>query len=764
MYSTLSRCALIIRGAHAVTRRTSGAVILLATIAATSSAQHGAVRSGTVQSATTHTPLSGVYVHAGDRRAFTDSLGRFQIRLAGDSSIIHFERIGYEARAIMASALPDLILLAPRPTLLDAITVVSANTVDLSTGSALGAVRISGENIAARAGTTLAERLDATEGVSVQRMGEWGSRALIRGLGGERLTVMVDGARVNRACTFGMDQGLATIDPTTVQRVEVLSGPGSTIYGSGNVGGVINVVTRRNNLPSGWSGELRAGTATAMTGLTGGASIGYRRPRADALLSFDRNEFGDYRSGAGRVAGSAYRDASGNLTIGFVPTAAQRVSLQAQGYEGRDIGWPGMAGASIPRESRHSASMDYGIQIGKGIVDAISARAYVQRLDHHMVTSMTMPMTMPNGMTGAMESSTDARSHSVTSGGRALVRLTPGARVSVDAGIDVVEWAAEATRWTETQRIKPTTGMLSTLSLHTWPAVSVLDAGAFVQGEWSATSVLTLSAGTRIDRIGRHADSLASASDWIATGNLGLRAILPAGFSARATFGRGYRVPDPTELYGLALRPDGFIYRGTPTLASETNRNIEGSLAWSGGTPAGIAEGSITVFRNALSNLIAPRLAQGDTVSGHAVREYVNLSSAHIAGVTTSAQIDLTSLLKFRATASALRGEDDGTHEALAATPPFEGSFALRVGASARRWVEGEWQGGATQNRFSTSAGERRTPGYGIANLRAGTSISRFKVNAGVENLFDRAYRAHVDPMLLLRTGRNLYVRTSVAF
>lgn len=721
-----------------------------------------AIRSGTVRSSDSRSPLAGARIVTAGRRVLTDSLGRFRIGIAGDSTAVRIERLGYTPRTLVASDLKGDILLTPAPTTLATLNISSEAPPELGRGSALGAATVHSDELHERGGTSLAERLSGTEGVSVQRMGEWGSRTLLRGLGGERLTVMVDGARVNRACTFGMDQGLATIDPSLVEKVEVLSGPGSTLYGSGNVGGVINVVTRRDKLPEGWSGEIRAATASAMSGGTAGGTLALRAGRADALISVDGSDFGDYRAPTGRVNGSGYRDYSANFTAGISPTAAQRATIQAQLYEGRDIGWPAMSGGTIPRESRYSISADHAIQVSGRLVDAISARAYVQRLDHHMIMDMRMPMTMPNGMQGTMQSITDARSHSTTSGGRGLIRLVPSPRTHLDVGIDATQWAAEATRWTETKRVSPMPGAPSTTELRTWPAVRVVDAGTFAQGEWMATDMLTVSAGVRGDFLDRRADGRRTTSDFVGTGNIGLKAQLVHGLATRIAVGRGYRVPDPTELYGLALRPDGFIYRGTPDLKAETNLNAEASLGWTHVTSVGAVDFGVTAFSNTLDNLIEARLAAGDTVSGRPVRAYMNVASARMSGVTARADIDLTRALHLRSSLSNVRGVDRTANAALAAVPPLEGSVALRAGGT--RWIETEWQGAATQNRFAASAGEIRAPGYGVVHIRAGAALGKLGMNIGVENLLDKAYRAHIDPKGLLRTGRNAYLRVTHTF
>lgn len=722
---------------------------------------------GVIRNAATQLPVSGARVAGGRQMVVSDSVGRFSLTVASDTTVITFQRIGFTPLSFQARAVPPVVLLHARPTLLTEVTVSAAAT-DLGGGSALSSGAVFRTAVGERAGTSLAERLEGVEGLSVQRMGEWGSRALLRGLGGERLTVMIDGARVNRACTFGMDQGLSTVNAASVERVEVLSGPGSTLYGSGNVGGVINVVTRRPPAVDGWRGEFRVGGSTAVPGATLGSSAGFRRGRLDGLLSADVSSFGDYRSGAGRVGGSSYRDGTLALTLGYTPSPAHRLSFQGTGYEGRDIGWPAMTGASIPMERRLQFAGDYGWQLGRGVMDALAVRAYVQRLDHHMAIDMTMPSTGMNGMPMTMQSLTDAKSHSATAGSRVQLRLVPSARSRLDLGVDATRWDAEATRWNEMRRLSGSgvSAPVNETTLRTWPAVRMTDLGAFSQGEVDVTSRVSLMGGVRLDRVSRDAVDRTASNEGVATGNIGGRLVLPLGFAMRSSLGFGYRVPDPTELYGLALRPDGFIYRGSASLASERSRNVEFTLAWDRATGLGRAGGSVTMFRNTLTDLIAPRLVAGDSVSGRPVREYANVSDARLQGMSASGEVPLTTALVLRPGLTWTRGENLATSTPLAATPPLEGQLALRLTSPwlRSRWAEVEWRGAARQERIAVDAGERVAAGYGVVNLRGGVGVLGSTVQAGLENVFDRAWRAHVDPLLLLRPGRNLYLRLTREF
>src|SRR5690554_1747397 len=78
-------------------------------------------------------------------------------------------------------------------------------------------------------------------GMAVQSDGAWGQNPVLRGLKRESVVVMVDGIRMNSAQPQGalasfMDLGL-------LDRVEVVKGPGSVLYGSGAMGGVVNLLT-----------------------------------------------------------------------------------------------------------------------------------------------------------------------------------------------------------------------------------------------------------------------------------------------------------------------------------------------------------------------------------------------------------------------------------------------------------------------------------------------------------------------------------------
>jgi len=723
------------------------------TLASAAEAQERIEVTGHITDASSGRPISAANVHAAGAQSITDAQGRYRLLGVAAGSEIHVERLGYEPIVAMVTGITLDFSMEPAPVLLESMVVEALRGALIAHNSALAVTQVDQSAVLATAGTSLAEALDRSEGISTSRVGSWGSRPVLRGLAGERLAVLIDGNRVSRACTFGMDMGLATIDPAIVERVEILTGPGSTAYGSGNVGGVINVVTRRPSTDRPLSGEVRAHGSSAVPGGGLGGSVSAASERLAASVSVDGASFGDYKTPQGAVGTSGYRQITGDGKLEFAPSASQTISLSGQYYAARDIGWPMQGGATIPEESRASVSADYGWQRGDGFVDGVSARAFFQKLDHHMVMSMT-----GTGMGGMpMTSTTDGKSYSETAGGRLQARLSPVSRVDLEVGTELTHLFAEGTRWTERTigSMAPTTE-----TFHTWPGVRILDVGGFVQGDIEVVSDVSFTGGLRLDHVGRSADQGDEKREWVTTGNVGVRAGLTPWLSARATVGAGYRTPDPMELYGLALKPDGFVYRGRADLETETSVSREITLTAS---PDGFSA-SITGFDNHLDGMILP-MAASDSVSGRPVREYRNQGEARLRGLSGSLETGLTAGFRTAARVTWTHGEDAQSGSALPQIPPLEGGLALgRDFEGALRWAEVEWEGAARQTRVATGIGEVATPGWGVLHVRASASLAGSNVTLGIENVFDELYRAHLDPYTLFRPGRNLFVRVSRAF
>ncbi len=124
--------------------------------------------------------------------------------------------------------------------------------------------QLKGDDLTLRAKSTLGETLDGLPGVSSTYFGPNASRPIIRGLDGDRIRVLQNSGASIDASALSFDHAVPS-DPLTIERVEVLRGPGALLYGGSAVGGVVNVID--NRIP-------REPMFDAKGGVTGKADVG----------------------------------------------------------------------------------------------------------------------------------------------------------------------------------------------------------------------------------------------------------------------------------------------------------------------------------------------------------------------------------------------------------------------------------------------------------------------------------------------------------
>lgn len=103
---------------------------------------------------------------------------------------------------------------------------------------------LAGEALHRREGPALGDMLDGLPGVSSTAFGPGASRPIIRGLGGERIRVLTDGLGTIDVSGASPDHAVS-LEPALGERIEVLRGPSTLLYGSSAVGGVVNIVSDR---------------------------------------------------------------------------------------------------------------------------------------------------------------------------------------------------------------------------------------------------------------------------------------------------------------------------------------------------------------------------------------------------------------------------------------------------------------------------------------------------------------------------------------
>ncbi len=174
--------------------------------------------------------------------------------------------------AALANEFGEPLELAPN---LVSASALSSSLEDMVTPASV----LQGDELVLRREATLGETVDGLPGVHSSSFGAGANRPVIRGLDGARVRVLSDGVDVLDASTISPDHAIS-LEPLLVERIEVLKGPATLLYGGGAIGGVVNVIDRKvpTGIPEkGYEGELElransvANEGAGAFGLTAGA-------------------------------------------------------------------------------------------------------------------------------------------------------------------------------------------------------------------------------------------------------------------------------------------------------------------------------------------------------------------------------------------------------------------------------------------------------------------------------------------------------------
>ena len=180
-------------------------------------------------------------------------------------------------------------------------------------------VLFSGSKLRQNLSRTIAETMDYEPGVAQRTMGPAPARPVLRGLSGDRLLVLEDGERTGDLSASSSDHAVA-IEPMTTERIEVVRGPGTLLYGSNALGGVVNVV--RGYVPS-EQPQKRSGSFTLQgESVTGGLSAGlaFEQPLGPLAMRFDSSlrNAGDVATPRGPLVNTDIRTGNGSLGVSLV--------------------------------------------------------------------------------------------------------------------------------------------------------------------------------------------------------------------------------------------------------------------------------------------------------------------------------------------------------------------------------------------------------------------------------------------------------------
>jgi iron complex outermembrane receptor protein len=287
-------------------------------------AQTGGTIRGTITSDVNRTPVGGVSVEITQlrRTVETDANGAYEftnIPPGRYTLVTHIEGFSDRAQTVVltggATAAVDFTL--SLTALREEVTVTATGAEESVFESFQSVNSVGSTRIREQANTAIGEVLEREAGVSKRSFGPGSSRPSIRGFEGDRVLVLQDGIRNGSVGSQSGDHG-EPVDTLNLERLEVIKGPATLLYGSNAIGGVVNAVSGdENDAHPGLRGYFTGlgGTVNRQGGLAGGLEYGFKRFLFTGSGSF-LNE-GDFRTPLGIIPNSASRSSVGSTSFGY---------------------------------------------------------------------------------------------------------------------------------------------------------------------------------------------------------------------------------------------------------------------------------------------------------------------------------------------------------------------------------------------------------------------------------------------------------------
>lgn len=494
-------------------------------------------------------------------------------------------------------------------------------------------------------------------GLDLTGVGPNQARPVIRGFSGQRILLLDNGLRVNNARRqqdFG--ELPALIGQTGLDRVEIVRGPASVLYGSDAMGGVVNIVGAGLPKDTALRGDLRFRYVGGSAGTTQpSGSLSGRRGAVAFRVDADVREADAYEAPAGRfgelrldtpvvVSGTGVEDRHLGVEVGVDLGQHHRLTARVNDYRALDAGFgfldPAVTGGGAKVDIRYPwqqvrrGTLSYrGANLRLGVAERVELSAYRSDNRRDLHQDIVVPFGPPGaGITIATRNFTDVDGSGIRlEAGRRLGgrhRLTWGAEYNLDHANGTDSSSTTMTGFGPPQTTTSTTPAL--------PRAEFRAIGLFAQDEITVSRRLELVLGLRYQD--HRAESFATpgleqepASVGDATLVWAANAVYRVASDVRliAATSRGFRGPNLVERFYHGVTPEGSGFQSrNPDLDAETSINVDL------GVRVQRPRWSLEAFAFQHNMRDGIRIAAtGDTVMGFPEFRNVNLDRLRVRGI-----------------------------------------------------------------------------------------------------------------------------------
>ncbi len=589
---------------------------------------------------------------------------------------------------------------------------------------------IQGADLSGAQAPSLGETLNQVAGVHSLSTGQGIGKPVIRGLTSNRVLVLDNGQRMETQ-QWGDEHG-PNIETALADRIEVIRGPASVLYGSDALGGVVNVIPRA--LPS-----TEPGKSTIDGEATASYSSNAREPVGALLVNGASGGLGFRATVSGRSAGnvktpdytlwnSGNRALGGSFAVGDRGDWGNLAASFAQRDERISLTDEDPAATPTQRIAATRARLDGLFPVGGSRLEVSAGFERNRRREFEDDTTSDVSLGLLSH-----NYTLDAHLHQAPIGSLSGVFGVSGMR-------------------TEFEKF----GNETLIPNSQTSGLAVFGFEQLHGGRWD------LSVGARYDyrHLALEDTTIAGVPDaqsWNSvTGNLGILYKFAEPAALVLNVGRGFRAPSSFDLFANGVHEGTVAFeRGNPNLRTE--KSLNGDLAIRVQTTNLAFE--VGTFVNWINDYIYT-VPTGTTDPGSGFEIYdVTQGDARLQGFEVAGQLHPTRWLHFQGTADYVRGTNTSNDDPLPSMPPFRATYEVRLEASRDGLVRDPYLslGGESNTRqtrldpaeaafFAGAFGGRGYQSEPYTLINAGTGFGLGggphapHVDFAVRNLFDKAY------------------------
>lgn len=781
----------------------------------------------TITDQQTKSPLKGVALYSESPQAstVTNVEGQANISAFKKAEIIHISSLGYETKILSYGEIQSsafTITLEESSFSLDEVIISSTRWQQKSSNVPSKIISISSKEVELQNPQTAADLLGVSGKVFVQKSQQGGGSPMIRGFATNRLVYTVDGVRMNNAIFRGGNlQNVISLDPFATENTEVLFGPGSVIYGSDAVGGVMSFQTLKPQFSlteeTLVTGKAVSRYSSANNEMTGHFDVNIGVKKWAFVTSFSAWDYDHLRQGShgpDDYIKNIYPQRQDSLDVVItqedpllqIPSAYSQMNLMQKIRFKPNERWDFQYGFHFSKTSpygrydRHNrfrngtlryAEWKYGPQ--KWMMNNLNI---THKYENSIYDQMSLQLAQQSFEESRIDRSLNDNKR------RSRIENVEAYSVNLDFtkstsskntlfyGIEYVINDVKS-NGTETDI---TTGVVldgaDRYPISTWTSIA-----AYVNDEWRPFEKLTLQAGLRYNHFILDADfsnninfypfpfTTAEINNGALTGSLGGVFRPTESWAIKANFGTAFRSPNVDDIGKIFDSEPGAVVVPNPDLDAEFAYNFDLGIAK---VFDDIIKLDITGYYTILENALVRRdfqlngedeiLFDGELSQVQAIQ---NAATAIVYGVQAGIEVKLPAGFSFLSDLNYQVGEeelDDGTTSPSRHAAPLFGTTRLRYKhKNLTLELNTQYQGersfddlaieerGKDEIYAKDENGNNYSPSWYTLNLKALYKVSQtFSISSGIENLSDQRYRAYSSG--LSGPGRNFILSVTVNF